>query len=185
MYKRIIVLLLSVTVAAAAAAAAPAGAGAKAAPGAFAVYGNPAYGMTAEYPAGWKADEGAAGAVVVFYSPLEGSDDKFSENVNILVEDVSAHPGMTIRKYTETGIAQLASFFTDFRLVDNRRHTVDGRRARLIEYTCRQGEFQLHVLQAMTIADGKAYVLTFTAEEANYERYLPAARRIMESFKVR
>ncbi len=185
MLKRIIVLLLSFTVAIGTASAAPAGASAKTVQEEFAVYRSPAYGITAEYPAGWKAAEGAMGAIVVFNSPLEGEGDQFSENVNIMGEDLSAYPGMTVGKYAETGIAKLALFFTDFRLLDNRRHTVDGRRARLIEYTGRMGIFQVHVLQAMTIADGKAYVLTFTAEEANYGRYLPAARRIMASFAVK
>ncbi len=167
------------------AAAAPANAAAAAAKEAFAVYSNPAHGITAEYPAGWKAAEGLMGAIVSFRSPLEAGGDRFSENVNILWEDVSAQPGLTVARYAEAGIAQLALMITDFRLLDNRRHTMDGRRARLIEYTGRQGVFQIHVLQAMTIAGGKAYVLTFVAEEADYERYLPVARRIMDTFAIK
>jgi hypothetical protein len=167
------------------AAAAPADAAAKTAQGAFAVYENQAYSLKLEYPSTWKAAEGAAGAIVVFLSPLESKEDLFSENVNVLTEDLSAHPTLTVEGYAEIGIAKLPMYITDYKHIGTRKHTLSGLPAQIIEYTGRQGVFQIHILQAMTIADKKAYVVTFTAEEANYERYLPAARRIIDSLAIK
>lgn len=151
----------------------------------FAVYENQTYSFKMEYPSTWKAAEGAAGAIVAFLSPLESKEDFFSENVNVLAEDLSAHPTLTVEGYAELGIAKLPMFITDFKLIGTRKHTLSGLPTQIIEYTGRQGVFQIHILQAMTIANKKAYVLTFTAEEANYERYLPAAKRIIESLAIK
>lgn len=151
----------------------------------FAVYENQTPSLKMEYPATWKAAEGAAGAIVAFLSPLESKEDFFRENVNVLAEDLSAHPTLTVDGYTGLGIAKLPMYITDFKLIGTRRHTLSGLPAQIIEYTGRQGVFQIHILQAMTIADKKAYVVTFTAEEANYERYLPAAKRIIDSLAIK
>lgn len=164
------------------AAAAPADTGDKTEK--FAVYENQTYSLKMEYPSTWKAAEGVAGAIVVFLSPLESKEDKFSENVNIIVEDVSAHPGMTLGKYIELAKAKLAVFITEYSPKDSRDSILSGQPAKMIEYTGRQGVYNLHILQTVTLIDGKAYVVTFTAEEANYERYLPAAKRIIDSLAI-
>ncbi len=169
----------------AAAAAAPPGADGKTAQAATLVYRNADYGLEARYPASWKAVEGLMGTAVIFASPLESKEDKFSENVNIIVEDVSAQPGLTLGKYIERAKAKLAVFITEYSPKDSRDLILSGQPAKMIEYTGRQGVFDLHILQAVTLINGKAYVVTFTAEEANYERYLPDARRIIESIAIK
>ncbi len=167
------------------AAAVSADAGAKTAQGAAAVYSNKDYGFQAQYPAKWQVVEGAAETTVAFHSPLASAADKFSENVNIIVEDLAAHPGLTLDGYEEIGLANLAAFMPEFTLKDRRKDALAGRPAKLVEFTCRHDVYRLRVLQAMTIANGRAYVVTYTAEEAEYGRYLPAAKKIMASLAIR
>ncbi|MDT8904011.1 PsbP-related protein [Anaeroselena agilis] len=168
-----------------AASAAPADAGAKSAQGAFAVYGNKDYGFQAQYPAGWQVIEGAAETVVAFHSPLTAAGDRFSENVNVIVEDLAAHPGLTLDGYEKLGLANLAAFMPELAVKERRAGTLAGRAAKLVEFTCRQDAYRLHVLQMMTIANGRAYVATYTAEETEYGRFLPAARKIMASLTIK
>jgi hypothetical protein len=52
-------------------------------------YQSPLYGFQVEYPDSWQAKE--ISGIVAFFSPPEGPDDRFSENINIAVEDVSAY----------------------------------------------------------------------------------------------
>ncbi len=167
------------------AAAAPADAGAKKAQGAFAVYDNEEHGFTALYPAKWQVVEGAAETTVAFHSPLISAGDRFSENVNVIVEDLAAHPGLTLDGYEELGLANLAAFMPEFTLKGRSKFTLAGRPAKLVEFTCRQDGYNLHVLQAMTVAGGRAFVVTYTAEEAEYGRYLAAARKVMDSLTLR
>jgi hypothetical protein len=150
-----------------------------------AVYDSAAFGLRAEYPATWKVVEGVMGTAVVFASPLDAGGDRFSENVNIVIEDLADHPGMTLGKYVATAEAKLAVYLKEFSLKDRRDATLAGRPAQVIEYTGRQGEFFVHVLQTIALVNGKAYQVTFVGEEDNYARYLPAAKRIMDSVVIR
>jgi len=125
------------------------------------------------------------GTVVVFLSPLENAEDKFSENVNLVTEDLTAYPGMTLEKYMEINLAQLSSFVTDYKLIARENSVVSGTPATALIYTGRQGIFQLKFLQVFIVADNRAYVLTFTAEEAQYKKYEAAARGIINSFVMK
>jgi hypothetical protein len=177
-------LLAFVALAAAAAfALAPANTDAKAA--AYAVYENKDYAFRAEHPAAWKVVEDFSGFAVIFRSPLESSDDKYSENVNVIVEDLADHPGITADGWSELGISKLQAAIKDFALKDRRDATLAGRPAKVLEYTGRQGEFHIHVLQTITLVNGKAYQVTFVGEEANYARYLPTAKRIIDSVVIK
>jgi serine/threonine-protein kinase len=159
--------------------------GGKGAGDGYAVYENADYGLKAEYPAKWQMLEDVRGVVVVFHSPLESTEDRYNDNVNVIVEDVSGHSGMTADAYAESGLAKLPAALADFRLVGSRSETLSGRPARVIEYTGRKGEFRLHFLQAVTVAGGNAYLITYAAEETSYAKYLPVARRIMASMAIK
>jgi hypothetical protein len=54
----------------------------------------------------------------------------------------------------------------------------------VIEYPAAGGVF-VHVLQTIALVNGKASQVTFVGEEDNYARYLPAAKRIMDSVVIR
>ena len=151
----------------------------------FATYENQNYKLSFQYPTNWKVAEGFMGTVVVFLSPLENADDKFSENVNLVTEDLTAYPGMTLEKYMEINLAQLPSFVTDYKLVARENSLVSGTSATALIYTGRQGIFQLKFLQVFIVADNRAYVLTFTAEEAQYKKYEAVARGIINSFMMK
>ncbi|MDR7866420.1 MAG: PsbP-related protein [Sporomusaceae bacterium] len=151
----------------------------------YAVYENAALGLKAEYPVRWQTLEDVRGVTVVFHSPLESAEDKYNDNVHVIVEDVSAQPWLTAEAYAASGVAKLPGALVDFRLIGNKSDTVSGRPARLIEYTGRRGDFQLHFLQAVTIADGKAFLITYVAEEASYAKHLPTAQRIFASVTIK
>lgn len=165
--------------------AAPAKPDAREAQDGYAVYENADYGLKAEYPARWQTLEDVRGVAVVFHSPPESAEDKYNDNVNIIVEDVPGQPGLTAEAYAERGITGLRGSLEDFRLLGNKSDTVSGRPARLIEYTGRRGDFRLHFLQAVTVAGGNAYLITYVAEEDSYAKHLPAARRILASVAIK
>ncbi|MDT8904010.1 DcrB-related protein [Anaeroselena agilis] len=151
----------------------------------YAVYENETYGLKAEYPAAWRTLEDVPGVAVVFHSPPESAEDKYNDNVNIIVEDVSGKPGTTAEAYVERGVAGLRASLDDFRLLGNKPGAVSGRPARLLEYTGRRGEFRLHFLQAVTVVGGNAYLVTYVAEEDKYAQFLPLAKRIFASVAIK
>lgn len=149
--------------------------------GKFMVYENKVHNFSIQYPIHWKVIEGFMGSVVVFGSPPESPGDKFSENINIVVENLTAHPDMTLAKYEESGLAQLTSIMTDFKLLERRSLTISGVPAKQTIFTCRQGVFQLKLMQTYLLADNKAWVITFAAEEATYREYEKVAKTVINS----
>ena len=67
--------------------------------------------------------------------------------------------------------------FHEFKIV----HEGDNKYYRL-EYSGKQGKFDLHWKQVYFFVDHQFYVLTFTAEESQYLLNLPVAERIFASF---
>lgn len=185
MSKRLAALLLALVIALSAATAAAAGKVIGPDAGeVFLAYQNPYFDMEIEYPPAWSVREGFMGGLVAFVSPLEPGNDQFSENVNVVVEDLANRPGMTAEGYANACLGPLAKAATDFKLTDRRNVTISGRPAVMIEYTWRQGVFQLHVLQTMIVANGKGYVTTFTAEETSFARYKPVGLQIINSLEI-
>jgi len=72
----------------------------------FLKYKDPYGQFTIKYPAEWEAMQDYGGAAVVFASPQENALDADRENVNIVIQDLSANP-MTLDQYTELAIKQI------------------------------------------------------------------------------
>jgi serine/threonine-protein kinase len=148
------------------------------------VYENNTHGFRLSYPDKWAVTEGVMGTVAAFMSPLENSDDKFRENVNVLVQALSEYPGMTLEKYEALSIDDMPKFVTDFKLIDRKDAVISGLPAKTITFTGRQGVFQIKFLQAYIIQNERAFVLTYTAEEAQYKKYLAPAQGIIFSIQI-
>lgn len=148
----------------------------------FYQYENPAYNFQIAYPASWRCVEGFMGTAVIFTSPLAYANDQFSENVNIVVEDISAYPGITLEQYEEISLNQLAALMTGFNLVGQSDTVVSGFPAKVIEYECQQGIYQLKYMQVFVLASNRAYVFTFTAEESQFAHYANIAKAMLGSF---
>ncbi|MDR3591350.1 MAG: hypothetical protein P4N41_16980 [Negativicutes bacterium] len=115
----------------------------------------------------------------------ENANDKFSENVNLVIVDLTAYPGMSLDTLVEGNLAQLPNLITDYKLIAREHRMVAGMEAKVLIYTGRQGIFQLKFLQVYSIAGGRNYIITFTAEEALYKKYEPAVREIINSFGIK
>jgi len=138
--------------------------------------------FTIKYPADWRVDEtGIMGTKVIFFSPLESADDKFSENINILVQDLTEHP-MTLKEYTDLSVEQIKTLATNGKVIESKTiKTANGEMQRLI-YTADQGQYHLQFDQLYLIVKGKAYLVTYTAEVDKYQQYLSKANEALGSF---
>ena len=147
-------------------------------------YSNKSYNFQMKYPTAWDVEEGVMGTAVFFLSPLSGPGDEFRENVNIIIEDVSAHPGLTADDYEAVSIDELARTITDFTVIERGRRIVSGRPARTLEFTGTQGMYQIRFLQVYAVSAGRAFVITYTAEDNQYQRYLPAITRMIDTLSL-
>ena len=150
----------------------------------FKQYQNAKHQLQISYPATWSMKEAYMGTVVVFSAPPDSSDDQFAENINIVTEDLSRFPGMTIEQYVEHGKITLSKIATDFILISNQPITIANIKARVLTFTATQGIYKLQFRQTSLIVNNMAYVITFTAEEDKFPQYESIAKSITNSFTI-
>jgi hypothetical protein len=138
------------------------------------------------YPAGWRVDdtETKAANAIFFFSPLESDADKFSENINVLKQDLSNHP-MTLKEYTDLSLQQIKTLATNGKLLTSKTiHTANGDAQKLI-YTADHGQFHLKFQQLYVIIKSQAYLITYTAEIKSFKKYLAKANEAFDSFRLK
>ncbi len=135
------------------------------------------------YPNGWEMQEEFMGSAVFFASPRENSGDAFSENVNVVVEDLKGRQ-LSPRQYFEISSAQLENLITDYNPVEEGAATIGVNDAYRTAFTSKQGKFSLKQLQIVTIKNGRAYVFSYSAEQSSYDKYLPLAEKTIESARI-
>ena len=146
-------------------------------------YTNPAFLYAVDYPEDWRIKE--VGKAVSISSPFESKDDKFAENVQIVAEDLSHAPiEVGLIDYHRAGLKNAEKFLTDFKPLEEARTQWLGHDAIVMLYsmTLRGEKFRC---KDYKFESGKTfYVLTYYAAELDFEKYLPAAERIMKSIRV-
>lgn len=126
---------------------------------------------------------GPMGAAFAISFPLDREADRFRENINLVVQD--APSGTTLEQCVESSVDGMRQLITGFDLSVNKAFDLNGNKSQKLVYTCKMGEFDLKIEQFMTVADDKAYILTYTAEAASFDKYRAVAEGIMNSFQIK
>lgn len=140
------------------------------------IYTSPYFNFTISYPSDWESKE--ISGIIAFLSPREDADD-FSENVNVVVEDISNYP-MTLENYVNLGFKNWQKVNKNIKLLKKSKTQIDDRDAFYI--ICDDGD--LKYKQYIFIYNLKAYVLTYTGKRENFDKYLNQAEAIMQSIRI-
>jgi eukaryotic-like serine/threonine-protein kinase len=143
-------------------------------------------GIRINYPAGWRKQEQSSGVgfVVAFISPREDLSDQFCENLNIFVE--SLPPQVTLEDYVQGCLQGMGQ--SPFQYLENVRTTLAGHPAYRLVYT---GPLQLPVplsgkyLQYLLVANSRGYVVTYTAELQQFDKFLPIIQQMSDSLEIK
>ena len=129
-------------------------------------------------PSGWTVDSsGVYGTAVVFYGP---TDTGFRVNMNIIVESTS----LTLSAYVSASKSQLSASLTNYNLVSEGPTTIGGIDAYVLVGTFTQGSFNIKNKQDFLVQNQKAYVITSTALQSNYDTYQPAFDESVQTFTL-
>ena len=138
-----------------------------------------------QYPKHWTIDEsGRMGTKFIIFSPLSDVKDIFKDNVNFIIQDLIGHK-ISLKEYTEISKRQIKSMITDSEILlctTEKSHNLNFQK---LIYTGRQGVYLLHFIQYYWVENNKAYILTFTTETAQFDRYKDIGNRILSSFKIK
>jgi hypothetical protein len=138
-----------------------------------------------QYPATWELNQsGQMGTSFILFSPLESEQDKFKENVNLLIQDLRGK-NIDLNKYTEISEGQIKTMATNSNLIESKRLKTESGEYHKIIYSADQGIFHLKFEQYYWVTNDKAYVLTFTSEQNRFDSFKETGEKILNSFKLK
>lgn len=138
-----------------------------------------------DYPGTWIIDTSRLLGVDVFVkSPKEDSLDKFSENVNVFVQDLTGQ-GYDLLKMGRESEAQVQNVVNDFEILESRLDTGSVIPYYSLKFKGRQGKFLLITSQRYYLKGNTGFAVTFTMEAANEQKYRTLSEQLMDSFRFR
>jgi hypothetical protein len=137
-----------------------------------------------QHPESWQVDTSKAwGAEVFVFSPLENEEDKFRENLNVLIQDL-AGLNIDLEGYKQLTEEQIAMLATDGKIIESSIKTSDKGEFLRITYSMTQGIFNLMITSVCFIHNDKAYLVTFSAEADQLDHYKLTSEQILDSFTL-
>jgi len=135
-----------------------------------------------QYPSTWELNQsGQMGTSFILFSPLESDKDKFRENINLLVQDLTGQ-NIDLNKYTEISEGQIKSLLTNSALIESKRIKNDRGEFHKIIYSGDQGVFHLQFEQYYWVINNQAFVLTFSSEKDKFADFKETSEKILNSF---
>jgi hypothetical protein len=125
---------------------------------------------------------GQMGMNFMLLTKQTSAKDLFRENINLIIQDLAGQ-NVGLDQYVEVSEGQIKSMLTDGMLIESKRVKENFEYQRLV-YTGKQGQYSLKWLQYYWLEKSKAYVLTLTCEENQFDKYLPTCEQVMNSFKI-
>jgi len=137
-----------------------------------------------QYPMNWSLQtSNDFGASFAISSPLLNGEDKFSENVNLIVQDLKGQ-NVSFDQYVNISKSQLKSL-PKSEFLESKRFRKENLEYQSIIFKAFLQERKLKIQQIYIIKNNFAYVLTFTALEKDYDLYKNISDKVLNSFKLK
>lgn len=138
-----------------------------------------------QYPNDWNLDmSGMSGTSFVLFSELTSEEDKFGENVNLIVQNLEGQ-NIDLQEFVEISEEQVKSLITNSQITESETQIKNNRELHSIKYSGDQGIFKLIYKQYYWVKDEQAYILTLTCEADQFEDYKEIGEQIMNSFQIK
>lgn len=140
------------------------------------------------YPGNWTGQGNVTPEIAAFFqSPKENESDTFGENV--IVRYVSATSTMTLRQFSDVMLAQEEKRFPQgaFSIISRDSATLSGLPAERIVYRAIKAvnkKADGKALSMIMIKGQQGYVVTYSAAESSFDKFLNDANMIFNSFEV-
>jgi len=138
--------------------------------------------FTIKHPSDWTIDtSGTMGLNLIILSPLEIPEDQFRENLNfVLQQDLDS--SMTLEQFVELSETQILQMITAAEIISSQKNSTTTPPHHDIVFKGTQGIYDLKFVQRYILIDSKAYVLTFTAQQSNFNNYEQYILSMLDSF---
>jgi hypothetical protein len=123
--------------------------------------------------------------VVAIVSPLENESDFGFENMNIVIQNISELPPISLTDLVNANVEGMKVGFESFEIVKPMKEIiVDGKPAISFVFTGMIGGVNQKDLQVYTIKGDIVYTLTFSAVPETYSTYEPIFEKMVQSFRI-
>lgn len=137
------------------------------------------------HPSNWELNKsGLMGTSFIVFSPLVSDQDQFRENVNLLIQDLSAY-NIDLDQFVEISEGQIETMIKNGNLLKSERIKKGDQEYQKVIYTGDQGNFKLKFEQYYLVKNSKAYILTLTCETQEFDNYHNVGERILDSFMLK
>jgi len=128
-------------------------------------------GFTIHPPQGWVQDKASGAVHVIFHNPQADREGAVSNRANMNVATQIAN-AVTLDQFMTSSKRNMQSSLTNYNEVQDKPITLNNAPARLVEATYLDNNVKLHVLQIVTISQNNTYIVTGTALDSAWNKYL-------------
>ncbi|MBK9579048.1 MAG: hypothetical protein IPO40_18425 [Fibrobacteres bacterium] len=142
-------------------------------------------GYVLKHPKGLLVDRsGLMGTELVIFLKNPPVPNQFGANLNLLIQDLGGQQ-VSLDQYAEISLDQVNRLISNSVVIENsRKKGVKGEYQRMM-YTGDQGVYHLQFEQFYALAHGKAFILTLTCEQTNFEQCRGVGEGIMNTFVLK
>lgn len=138
-----------------------------------------------KYPTTWELDTtGLMESSFVLFAPLKSKKEAFRENISLLVQKVDERK-MGINEYTELTEKQIIDRLAQSEILQSKRSKTGDLECHTLIYTGLNYLTPLKYFRKHWVIGNKAYALSFTCEEPDYEKFEPLVNEIFNSFELK
>lgn len=138
-------------------------------------------GYSLSYPSNLKLDESGQGIEFMLFTEKTNSTDNFSENINLIIQNLETL-NLDLNKFVELTENQIKA---NGNLISSERKKVNDSEFHKLIYVIHLNNFDLKFIQYDFVVNNKAYILTFTAKENEFDRYSTEMEKIMKTFEIK
>lgn len=142
--------------------------------------------FTVYHPVSWrKSMDGEANTRLILACPDVLDFNHFRENITLMIQDLSTLSySMNLDTYAEISKAQLYSMIEEAAILSAAKKIQNDREYFEMVYTGKKEQFHLKWLQYYWVLNDKAYILSYTGDIKDYDKFYPTALEIMQSFEI-
>jgi hypothetical protein len=138
-----------------------------------------------QYPNKWTIDtSGMMGSEFFIFSPKESANDKFRENVNLIVQDISGQ-NIDLDKYAQISKDEINAIGDAARIYESKKIKKGKSEFYKMIYDMEQEAFKVKIEQYYFVTSARAYVLTLATESTKFANFKTVGEAVLNSFQLR
>ena len=155
-------------------------------------YDNPTHKLKMQYPSDWTVSTNALptySGIVAFYSPLQNLQDILPAELSLSI--TTYLQSVSIDEYTRTTLAALEQ--QGIQVSESSAFTLAGKPGHRIVFSPPEPRGQeaqdapqvsIRIMQTWTTIENKVYLLSYSAEDSKFQKYLPTVEQMLMSLQV-